>query len=85
VGYAWVSVAADVDWFGEDVHHSLGGALQMAVEEGVRPCLAPDFSYAYVEGEGEDADGEAEFPFERAPAAFEGLTDGRVAVVRVVE
>jgi NADPH:quinone reductase-like Zn-dependent oxidoreductase len=37
VGYAWVSVAQDVDWEGEDVKESLRAVLGMALESGVKP------------------------------------------------
>jgi hypothetical protein len=39
VSYAWVSVAQDVDWEGEDVRDSLGAVVSMALEEGIRPVV----------------------------------------------
>ena len=39
VGYAWVSVAQDVDWEGEDIGDTLGLVLQLALEDGVRPVI----------------------------------------------
>jgi hypothetical protein len=37
VGYAWVSVAQDVDWEGKDVRDSVAAVLQMAVDGVARP------------------------------------------------
>ncbi|KII96059.1 hypothetical protein PLICRDRAFT_170639 [Plicaturopsis crispa FD-325 SS-3] len=74
VGYAWVSVAADVDWEGEDVRDSLGAVLRLAAEEGLRPVL----------GLGAE-DGEAPvIPFERTPEVFGRMGEGGTAVVRIV-
>ena len=50
VGYAWVSVAADVDFEGEDVRDSLAAVMRMAEAGWLRP---PGVS---GEGEGEDGD-----------------------------
>lgn len=37
VGYAWVSVAQDVDWEGHGVSETLGVVVRLALDEGVRP------------------------------------------------
>ncbi|KAK7471136.1 hypothetical protein VKT23_002548 [Stygiomarasmius scandens] len=77
VGYAWVSIAQDVDWDGEDVRETIGEVMKMALNEGVRPWVG-------------DSSGASRrvVPFERTPEAFvEGgpLGDGGSVVVRVVE
>ncbi|KAJ3797578.1 hypothetical protein GGU11DRAFT_63417 [Lentinula aff. detonsa] len=77
VGYAWVSIAQDVDWEGEDVRDSLGAVIQMAMNEGVRPWVnaIDDVDKRLV-------------PFERTPRIFVAngpLSNGGTAVVKVVE
>jgi hypothetical protein len=70
VGYAWVSVAQDVDWEGEDVGETLGIAVCLALEDGIRPIV----------------EGERVVPFEGTPAMFvdDGpLRDGGTVVVKV--
>ncbi|RPD62063.1 hypothetical protein L226DRAFT_545971 [Lentinus tigrinus ALCF2SS1-7] len=87
VGYAWVSVAADVDFEGEDVRDSLGAVMRMAEAGWLRP---PGL------GGGERGDGEPDegkvVPFERAPEVFRRglvgpqgvLADGGTCAVRIV-
>ncbi|KAI1793028.1 hypothetical protein LXA43DRAFT_886421 [Ganoderma leucocontextum] len=84
VGYAWLSVAADVDMEGEDVRDSLGAVVRMAEGGWLRPpCV--------------DAEGEAEEAgkivlFETAPEVFRRgvvgplgvLADGGTCAVRIV-
>jgi hypothetical protein len=75
VGYAWVSVAQDVDWEGEDVSETVGAVLRMSLEDGIRP---------WVGGKGERV-----MPFEKAPEVFVNggrgmLGDGGTVVVKVV-
>ncbi|KAF8966437.1 hypothetical protein BDZ97DRAFT_1807914 [Flammula alnicola] len=79
VGYAWVSVAQDVDWEGEDVSETLGTVLRLALENGVRPVV-----------EGVEVDGESNrprvVPFEKAPFIFVDngpLSDGGTVVVKI--
>ena len=79
VGYAWISVAQDVDWDGDDVGETLGVVVRLALENGVRPI---------VEDVG-DAQGEIRervVDFERTPVVFvdDGpLKDGGTVVVKV--
>lgn len=78
VGYAWVSVAQDVDWEGQDVAETLGAVVRLALAGALRPPL-----------DGLDADegaGSRVWPLERAPEAFmDGgpLMDGGTVVIRV--
>ncbi|KAJ4472029.1 hypothetical protein J3R30DRAFT_1020235 [Lentinula aciculospora] len=77
VGYAWVNVAQDVDWEGEDVRDSLDAVIKMAMNEGVRPWVS-----------GNDDVDERVVPFERTPRTFIAngpLSNGGTAVVKVVE
>ena len=84
VGYAWVSVAADVDFEGEDVRDSLAAVVRMADAGWLRPPCAG--------AEGEPDPGKV-VPFERAPEVFRRglvgplglLADGGTCVVRIVE
>ncbi|KAK0206127.1 hypothetical protein DFS33DRAFT_1255586 [Desarmillaria ectypa] len=72
VGYAWVSVAQDVDWDGDDIRESIGAVLRLALKEGIRPRVGGD---------------ERIVSFENTPSVFvEGgpLEDGRTIVVKVV-
>jgi hypothetical protein len=55
VGYAWVSVAQDVDWEGEDISETLSSVLRLALEERVRPVIGARYRIV---------------PFEQAPYAF---------------
>lgn len=57
VGYAWVSIAADVDE-GEDVRDSLAAVVEMVESEKVKPWV------------GADEDEDRVVTFERAPEAF---------------
>lgn len=81
VGYAWVSIAQDVDWEGEDVRDSLSAVVKMAMNEGVRPWVPM----------GNDGDGDGVgriVPFERTPHIFVAdgpLCNGGTAVVKLVE
>lgn len=80
VGYAWVSIAQDIDWEGEDVRDSLGAVLGL-VGEGVRPWV----------GENTHINTSASarvVPFERTPYVFVAdgpLGHGGTAVVKIVE
>ncbi|KAF5357689.1 hypothetical protein D9758_007481 [Tetrapyrgos nigripes] len=72
-GYAWVSIAQDVDWDGEDVRETIGAVMKMVLNEGVKPWVG-DLSRIV--------------PFERTPELFvEGgpFVDGGTAVVKIVE
>ena len=55
VGYAWVSVAQDVDWEGEDISETLSCVLRLALEERVRPVIGAPYRIV---------------PFEQAPYVF---------------
>ena len=55
VGYAWVSVAQDVDWEGEDIGETLSSVLRLALEERVRPVIGAPYRVV---------------PFEQAPHVF---------------
>ncbi|KAK0498340.1 hypothetical protein EDD18DRAFT_85026 [Armillaria luteobubalina] len=73
VGYAWVSVAQDVDWDGDDIRESIGAVLRLALKEGIRPRVGGD---------------ERIVSFENTPSVFvEGgpLEDGGTIVVKVVD
>jgi len=45
VGYAWVSVAQDVDWEGKDVRDSVGAVLEMAVNGVAKPRVESVVSF----------------------------------------
>ncbi|KAJ3857216.1 hypothetical protein EV368DRAFT_30765 [Lentinula lateritia] len=86
VGYAWVSVAQDVDWEGEDIRDSLGVVIKMAMNEGVRPWIGGSKSGGHDEVNDNDDD-ERVVPFERTPRIFVAngpLSNGGTAVVKVV-
>ncbi|KAK7051312.1 hypothetical protein VNI00_004812 [Paramarasmius palmivorus] len=73
VGYAWVSIAQDVDWEGHDVRDSMRAVVKLALEDGIRPWLG-DMDKRTV-------------TFERAPDLFVDngpLGDGGTAIVKVV-
>lgn len=75
VGYAWVSVAQDVDWEGEDISETVGVVLRTSLEDGIRPWVG-----------GRD---ERVLPFEKAPEVFVNggrgmLADGGTVVVKIV-
>ncbi|KAF9481956.1 hypothetical protein BDN70DRAFT_904942 [Pholiota conissans] len=78
VGYAWVSVAQDVDWEGDDVSETLGSVLRLALDKGVRPL---------TDSLGVDGMRKTRIvPFEQAPYLFVDngpLTDGGAVVVAV--
>jgi len=58
VGYAWVSVAQDVDWEGEDIGDTLASVLHLVMESGMRPVVGDDVANHRV------------VPFEKAPYVF---------------
>lgn len=58
VGYAWVSVAQDVDWEGEDIGDTLASVLHLVMEGGMRPVVGDDVANHRV------------VPFEKAPYVF---------------
>jgi len=80
VGYAWISVAADVDE-GEDVRDSLGAVVSMVEDGVIRPWV----------GHGEEGEEDRIVPFEQAPEAFRRdangpkgvLKDGGTCVVKI--
>jgi len=77
VGYAWVSVAQDVDWEGEDIGDTLASVLRLALEKGVRPVIG---------GGGDVAANHRVVPFEKAPYVFVDrgpLGHGRNVVVKI--
>ncbi|EKM59560.1 uncharacterized protein PHACADRAFT_250150 [Phanerochaete carnosa HHB-10118-sp] len=82
VSYVWVSIAADVDFEGEDVRDSLGAVAHMVESGSIRPWV----------GDGHDDNGPRVVPFDKSPEVFrrdgEGpvgpLKDGGTCVVRVV-
>ncbi|RXW23585.1 hypothetical protein EST38_g2270 [Candolleomyces aberdarensis] len=85
VGYAWISVAQDVDWEGDDVADSIGHVLRLALEHGVKPVVArastrDEYSPEYAWQSGV-------IPFEKAPDIFingDGpLSAGGTMVVKV--
>nr|VWO99334.1 Septin-type G domain-containing protein [Ganoderma boninense] len=84
VGYAWVSVAADVDMEGEDVRDSLAAVVRMAESGWLRPPC--------VDAEGESQEPGKIVPFEKAPEVFRRgiigplgvLADGGTCAVRIV-
>lgn len=96
VNYAWVNVMSDVDWEGANVRDSLGAALAMAVEDGVRPAVGlVDFPDMPEKGKGKmkavfsGGDGETlgkVVPFENTPQVFNvggGLEYGGTVVSRI--
>ena len=82
ISYAWVSVAADLDFEGEDVRDSLGAIVNMVEEGSVRPWV----------GEDPDDSGPRVVPFDKAPELFRRdgdgpvgpLKDGGTCVVRII-
>ncbi|KAF8911932.1 hypothetical protein CPB85DRAFT_1220626, partial [Mucidula mucida] len=70
-GYAWVSIAQDVDWEGEDVRDSIGAVLRLAINEGIKPSVGGDARTV---------------PFERTPNVFSAgfFNSGSTVVVKVV-
>jgi hypothetical protein len=92
VGYAWVSVAHDIDWEGEDVSESLDAVLRLAVEDGVRPWVGTEEGRAKGKGNVKDAATAVArrrvVPFEKAPEVFvsggRALADGGTVVIKVV-
>ncbi|KAF9457989.1 hypothetical protein BDZ94DRAFT_1325820 [Collybia nuda] len=76
VGYAWVGVAQDVDWEGENVSETIGEVLRLSLEDGIRPWIG-------------DRNGRI-LPFEQAPGAFVNggrgmLANGGTIVVKIVD
>lgn len=88
VGYAWVNVAQDVDWEGEDVRESVRAVLRMAIEDGVRPWVHGDGGVRRGMGRSGERESERVIPFERAPEALGGPMDllgsGGTVVVKIV-
>ena len=92
VGYAWVSVAHDVDWEGEDVSETLDAVLRLTVEDGVRPWVGPDEKeLGKTKGKSNVkcvAAGRRVMSFEKAPEVFvsgsRALADGGTVVIKVV-
>jgi hypothetical protein len=96
VGYAWVSVAHDVDWEGEDVSESLDAVLRLAVDDGVRPWVGQSGKVGRGKGQGKGKGnvkgaavvGRRVVPFEKVPDVFvsgsRALADGGTVVVKVV-
>ncbi|KAI0643675.1 hypothetical protein C8Q79DRAFT_915017 [Trametes meyenii] len=90
VGYAWVSVAADVDFEGEDVRDSLGAVVRMAEDGWLRPWVGAP-STTGGNGNPEPEEGKV-VPFERAPEVFRRgvvgplgvLADGGTCAVKIV-
>ncbi|KAI0092524.1 hypothetical protein BDY19DRAFT_490111 [Irpex rosettiformis] len=78
VNYAWVSVAADVDFEGEDVRDSLGEVVRMVEEGWIRPWVGGD--------EQNDAEGGEDVgksvPFDKAPEVFRRGAEGPVGVLK---
>ncbi|KAL5508425.1 MSS1_2 [Sanghuangporus vaninii] len=93
IGYALVSPAADVDQCGEDVRDSLVEAVRRAVAGVFVPFVGNHEEHEEHREEDEDEEDEERrrkqrvVPFERAPELFGSgrLSDGRTAVVRVVD
>ncbi|KAI0366431.1 hypothetical protein BV20DRAFT_1038386 [Pilatotrama ljubarskyi] len=95
VGYAWVSVAADVDFEGEDVRDSLSAVVRMAEEGWLRPWVGNASAGAGAGAGGTAGGGEDEgkiVPFERSPEVFRRgvvgplgvLADGGTCAIRIV-
>ena len=82
VSYAWVSVAADLDFEGGDVRDSLGALVAMVEEGFVRPWV----------GDERGDEGPRVVPFDKAPEIFRRdgdgpvgpLKDGGTCVVRII-
>jgi hypothetical protein len=72
VSYAWVSVAADVDFEGEDVRDSLGAVVGMVEEGIIKPWV----------GGGSDENGPRVVPFDKAPEVFRRDGDGPVGPLK---
>ena len=73
VSYAWVSVAADVDYEGEDVRDSLSEVVRMVEEGWIRPWAGGQ--------DGADEDEELArkmVPFDKAPEVFRRGAEGPV-------
>jgi hypothetical protein len=71
VNYAWVSVAADVDFEGEDVRDSLGAVVRMVEEGWIKPWT----------GDNDDGGGKT-VPFDKAPEVFRRGADGPVGLLK---
>ncbi|PPQ81089.1 hypothetical protein CVT25_014552 [Psilocybe cyanescens] len=83
VGYAWISVAQDVDWEGVDVGETLGTVVRMALEDGVRPVVE-DMDVRWKGSRGVPR----AVPFEYTPNVFVDngpLRDGGTIVVKIAE
>ncbi|TFK43073.1 hypothetical protein BDQ12DRAFT_674342 [Crucibulum laeve] len=83
VGYAWVSIAQDVDWEGQHVGESIGVVLRMALESGIRPWIGSTID----EEDTDCAWGHKKLvPFENTPGVFVDngpLGNGGTVVVKV--
>jgi len=82
VGYAWINLAQDVDWEGENVRETLRSVLRTAVQDDVRPWIG------LSEEEETEEQGVRVVPFERATKAFipgrgSLLAEGGTVVVKV--
>lgn len=93
IGYAWVSIAHDVDWEGEDVSESLDAVLRLAMEDGMRPWVGlsgKEFGSSKGKGKMKSTTvvGRRVVPFEKVPDVFvpgsRALADGGTVVVKVV-
>ncbi|TFK56256.1 hypothetical protein OE88DRAFT_1652920 [Heliocybe sulcata] len=83
IGYAWVSVSADVDMEGEDVADTMNALLRMIKGSDIRPWAGQTDVDAYDETSLEN---KKVLPFERAPELFSSgssLRDGGTAVVKI--
>ncbi|KAL1939747.1 hypothetical protein VTO73DRAFT_9780 [Trametes versicolor] len=95
VGYAWVSVAADVDFEGEDIRDSLGAVVRMAENGWLRPWVGgTNAAGSSGIGNGNASTEESKIvPFERAPEVFRRgvvgplgvLADGGSCAVKIAE
>ncbi|KZT20649.1 hypothetical protein NEOLEDRAFT_1182384 [Neolentinus lepideus HHB14362 ss-1] len=82
IGYAWVSVSADVDMEGEDIADTMNALLHMIKDSDIRPWVGPTDVDTYEEN-GDDG---KVLPFEKAPELFSRaslLRDGGTAVVKI--
>ncbi|TFK28709.1 hypothetical protein FA15DRAFT_584052 [Coprinopsis marcescibilis] len=85
VGYAWISVAQDVDWEGEGISETIGNVLRLAFEHGIKPTV-PRISTASASAAMYQWKGGA-VPFDQAPEIFvdgDGpLCSGGTMVVKI--
>lgn len=85
VGYAWISVAQDVDWEGDDIATILGNTVRLALEHDCCPpvqriCVSDEYSPEYEWREGV-------VPLDKTPDVFVNgdspLSSGGTIVVRI--